>query len=129
MRAALRYQSLSCLLAIFATVSSVYAQEAVPVMVAIAESARTSDELRLTGTVTSERVASLSPSVDGLVKRVRVDAGDRVAAGKALIDLDSAMAKLTRSIVAASLRYPAAQPFPPIVRRSASCRPRSAPVG
>ena len=109
MRAALRYQSLSCLLAIFATVSSVYAQEAVPVMVAIAESARTSDELRLTGTVTSERVASLSPSVDGLVKRVRVDAGDRVAAGKALIDLDSAMAKLALERIRAAVEEARAQ--------------------
>ena len=63
-------------------------------MVAVVERAKSDDELRLTGTVTSERVASLSTSVNGLVKRVRVDAGDRVSAGKALIHLDSAMARL-----------------------------------
>lgn len=94
MRIATRYLIFGCLLTTLANVITVYAQDVVPVMVAIAESAQTDDELRLTGTVTSERVASLSPSVDGLVKRVRVDAGDRVAAGTALIDLDSAMAKL-----------------------------------
>ncbi|NIO43215.1 MAG: efflux RND transporter periplasmic adaptor subunit [Burkholderiales bacterium] len=65
-----------------------------PVTVALVESARVSDELRLTGTVTSERTAALSTQVSGLVKRVRVDAGDRVAAGKALINLDATMAKL-----------------------------------
>lgn len=71
------------------------AQEAPPVVVAAVERATsTPDQLRLTGTVTSERVASLSPRVSGLVKRVRVDAGDRVKAGKVLIELDSAMAKL-----------------------------------
>ena len=94
MQTALGIQSLSFFLAVLATATAAYAQEVVPVMVAVVESAQTADELRLTGTVTSKRVASLSTSVNGLVKRVRVDAGDRVAAGSALIDLDSAMAKL-----------------------------------
>ncbi len=94
MRTMLRFLNLICLLAGLVSAISVYAQEAVPVMVAVVERAKSDDELRLTGTVTSERVASLSTSVNGLVKRVRVDAGDRVSAGKALIHLDSAMARL-----------------------------------
>lgn len=78
------------------------AQGLPPVSVAVVESARSSDFLRLTGSVTSERTASLSPRVSGLVSSVRVDAGDRVDAGKALIDLDSKMARLAleRSIAA-----------------------------
>ena len=108
MQTVLRIKSLSCFLAIFAAATA-HAQEAVPVMVAMVESARTTDELRLTGTVTSERVASLSPSVNGLVKRVRVDAGDRVAAGKALIDLDSEMAKLALDRTRAAVEEARAQ--------------------
>jgi len=108
MQTVLRIKSLSCFLAIFAAATA-HAQEAVPVMVAMVESVRTTDELRLTGTVTSERVASLSPSVNGLVKRVRVDAGDRVAAGKALIDLDSEMAKLALDRTRAAVEEARAQ--------------------
>jgi RND family efflux transporter MFP subunit len=88
------FLSPGCVLAAFLIAASAHAQDAVPVMVALVESAKSADKLSLTGTVTSARVASLSPSVDGLVKRVRVDAGDRVTKGKALIDLDSVMAKL-----------------------------------
>lgn len=90
----MRHLSLNVFLAALWTATAVHAQEVVPVMVAVVESVQSDDELRLTGTVTSERVASLSTSVNGLVKRVRVDAGDRVAAGNALIYLDSAMARL-----------------------------------
>ena len=81
-------------IAAFLTATAVNAQQPVPVTVAVVESGRASDQLRLTGTVTSERTASLSPRVSGLVERVLVDAGDRVAAGKALVDLDATMAKL-----------------------------------
>jgi membrane fusion protein (multidrug efflux system) len=90
----MRHLSLSFFLAALWSATAVHAQEIVPIMIAVVESAQSDDELRLTGTVTSERVASLSTSVNGLVKRVRVDAGDRVAAGNALIYLDSAMARL-----------------------------------
>ena len=70
------------------------AQDAVPVNVASPRPAQVTDELRLTGTLTAERSARLSPRVDGLVSRVRVDAGDRVMAGSALIELDSTVAAL-----------------------------------
>ena len=93
-KTAMRHLSLNVFLLALWTATAVHAQEVAPVMVAVVESVQSDDELRLTGTVTSERVASLSTSVNGLVKRVRVDAGDRVAAGDALIYLDSAMARL-----------------------------------
>jgi RND family efflux transporter MFP subunit len=70
------------------------AQDVVPVTVVVPRSAQVTDELRLTGTLTAERSARLSPRVDGLVARVRVDAGDRVRAGAPLIELDSTVASL-----------------------------------
>jgi RND family efflux transporter MFP subunit len=75
-------------------VALAWAQEAVPVAVVSPRPAQVTDQLRLTGTLTAERSARLSPRVDGLVSRVRVDAGDRVKAGAALIELDSAVASL-----------------------------------
>jgi RND family efflux transporter MFP subunit len=75
-------------------VALAWPQEAVPVAVVVPRVAQVTEELRLTGTLTAERSARLSPRVDGLVARVRVDAGDRVAAGAALIELDSTVAAL-----------------------------------
>jgi RND family efflux transporter MFP subunit len=75
-------------------VALAWAQEAVPVVVVVPRVAQVTDELRLTGTLTAERSARLSPRVDGLVARVRVDGGDRVSAGAALIELDSSVAAL-----------------------------------
>jgi RND family efflux transporter MFP subunit len=74
--------------------SAVSAQEAVPVVVVAPRTAQVTDELRLTGTLTAERSARLSPRVDGLVARVRVDAGDRVRSGAPLVELDSTVASL-----------------------------------
>jgi RND family efflux transporter MFP subunit len=52
------------------------------------------EELPFTATVTSERDAALSPRVSGLVQAVHVDAGDRVAAGKILVQLDASLGRL-----------------------------------
>ncbi len=66
-----------------------------PVSVAVPRSASVGEELRLTGTLTAERSANVSPRVDGLVARLRVDAGDRVKAGATLLELDATIATLT----------------------------------
>lgn len=97
------------LLSMLLVAVAAHGQQLPPVMVALVESARSSDELRLTGTVTSQRTASLSPRVSGLVERVRVDAGDRVAAGKALIDLDATMARLALERTGAAVEEARAQ--------------------
>jgi len=70
------------------------AQDAAPVPVAVTvpRQSQTTEELRLTGTLTAERSARLSPRVDGLVARLRVDAGDRVNAGAPLVELDATVA-------------------------------------
>jgi RND family efflux transporter MFP subunit len=70
------------------------ADPATPVEVARAVAADTAETLRLTGTVTAERRARLSPRVSGLVAAVRVDAGDRVEEGDVLLDLDRVLAEL-----------------------------------
>lgn len=70
------------------------AQQPAPVVVVVPRTAQVTEELRLTGTLTAERSARLSPRVDGLVERIRVDAGDRVKRGAALLELDAAVARL-----------------------------------
>jgi RND family efflux transporter MFP subunit len=79
----------SLLLSLF--VGDVHADGA-PVEVVTPKRLTLTQELRLTGTLTAERNARLSPRVDGLVERLEVDAGDRVSAGDALIKLDADLA-------------------------------------
>ena len=69
------------------------AQAPMPVAVVLPSSGTLSDDLRLTGTLTAERSARLSPRVDGLVSAVKVDAGDRVKRGEVLLELDAAVAR------------------------------------
>jgi RND family efflux transporter MFP subunit len=66
----------------------------VPVRIITPQSASLGEELRLTGTLTAERSAGVSPRVDGLVARLRADAGDKVGAGAALVELDATIATL-----------------------------------
>lgn len=61
------------------------------------------ESLPLTGTVTSERVAALSPRVSGLVAAVHVDAGSRVEEGQVLLELDDALARLALERTQASV--------------------------
>ena len=65
-----------------------------PVTVVRAQGGGVGSSLPLTATVTTERSAALSPRVSGLVAAVHVDAGDRVPAGKVLLELDPALARL-----------------------------------
>ncbi|MEO1034856.1 MAG: efflux RND transporter periplasmic adaptor subunit [Pseudomonadota bacterium] len=48
----------------------------------------------VSGTVTSPSSALLSPAIGGLVERINVDAGDRVAVGAVLVTLDRELASL-----------------------------------
>lgn len=67
--------------------------DAVPVQVVTPRQLTLSRELPLTGTLTAERNARLSPRVDGLVSALRVDAGDRVERGDVLLQLDAELAE------------------------------------
>ncbi|NZA27196.1 efflux RND transporter periplasmic adaptor subunit [Luteimonas sp. SJ-92] len=77
--------------------------EAVRVAVAVAEEATFGERFSLTGTLTAERHAQLSPRVDGLVARVHVDAGDRVEAGQVLVELDPAVGRQALARVRAQM--------------------------
>jgi RND family efflux transporter MFP subunit len=66
---------------------------AVPVRVVVPEAATFGEQFQLTGTLTADRAAALSPRVDGLVRETRVDAGDRVKPGQVLLQLDDAVAR------------------------------------
>jgi RND family efflux transporter MFP subunit len=81
-----------------------HADSPAPVRVSRAVAADTAETLRLTGTVTPERRARLSPRVSGLVKVVHVDAGDRVEKGDVLLELDRVLAGLALRRAEAALQ-------------------------
>lgn len=70
------------------------AADAPPVDVALVSERPVIRSVRVSGTVTSPQSASLSPSVGGLVAAMQVDAGDLVAAGDLLVELDDELAGL-----------------------------------
>ena len=81
------------MLAVLSVPAGPAAQEGrAPVAVAEAESRPILREERLTGTVTSPRTAALSVQVGGMVTRLPVDAGDRVAQGDVVVRLDDELA-------------------------------------
>lgn len=80
------------------------AQEAPPVRVAEATESEIVEEVRLTGSLTSPRSASLSPEVAGRVARITVDAGARVDAGQVLLALDDTLVRLELEQAKASER-------------------------
>lgn len=65
------------------------------VSIAMAERIPIREEVPLTGTLTSPRVAEVSTAVGGLVERIGVDVGDRVEAGDVLVSLDRELAELS----------------------------------
>ncbi|MGB5466227.1 MAG: efflux RND transporter periplasmic adaptor subunit [Sedimenticolaceae bacterium] len=75
-------------------VGATAAPTAPPVVIASTEQRAVFEEVPISGTVSSPRVAQLSPEVAGLVQEVLVDAGDRVAAGAPLVRLDGTLAGL-----------------------------------
>ena len=65
-----------------------------PVVVAQAERQTVTEEVPISGTVSSPRVTQLSPEVAGLVNQVLVEAGDRVEVDAVLVRLDHTLAEL-----------------------------------
>lgn len=75
-----------------------------PVTVSTVEEASFGPRFSLSGSLTAERHASLSPRVDGLVSRIVVDAGDRVEEGQLLAELDSDVGRQALSRARAGLQ-------------------------
>ena len=70
-------------------------QESTPVIVDAAEEVALIEEVSLTGTVISPRVANLSTEVSGIVDAINVDIGDRVETGDEILHLNSELEELS----------------------------------
>ncbi len=81
----------------------------VPVIVVEPREAPLVEELRLTGTITADHSAELSPRMDGLVSKLHADAGDVVRPGQVLLELDAEMARLALARAQASAAEAAVQ--------------------
>lgn len=73
-----------------------------PVVIATAELREVVEQVPISGTVHSPRVARLSPAVAGRVEQVLVEAGDHVDSGTSLLRLDDALARLAVDAAAAA---------------------------
>jgi len=83
-------------------------EPAAPVAIARADTAPIVREVRVIGTVTSPRTASLSTQVAGLVRGLDVDAGAQVARGEVLVELDREVAAFALEIAQAEVAGAAA---------------------
>jgi multidrug efflux pump subunit AcrA (membrane-fusion protein) len=77
-------------------------QNAPTVVVSRAEQAALIEEVPLTGTVVSPRIAELSTEVSGIVAEIGVELGDRVDAGQQILRLNSELEALTLEAARAS---------------------------
>ncbi len=75
--------------------SSVAQQEGPVVLVSRAEQSAWFEEISLSGSVASPRIAELSTEVSGLVDEVRVELGDRVTAGDLVLRLNADLERLS----------------------------------
>ena len=85
-----------------ACVPGLAASPLAPVVVAQPSVQAVVEEVPVSGTVSSPRVARLSPEVAGLVDGIQVDAGDRVTGGDTLLTLDATFARLALAGAAAA---------------------------
>ena len=79
------------------------------VIVSTAKKDTVIQQVPLTGTVTSARIARLSAEVSGQVEAVSFEVGDRVKTGTALIELDREIEQLTLEALQASTRQARAE--------------------
>lgn len=88
----------------FATAAAVAQTKSPSVSVGTVEQATVVEEVPLTGSLTSPRVARVSTSVEGLVEAIHVDEGDRVDAGDPLLSLDQELEQLSLEAARAATR-------------------------
>ncbi len=96
--------AVSFMLVVLAGLASAEDESAVPVEVmTVLRSDEVVEEILLTGTVSSQRRARLSPRTVGLVESVEVDAGDEVEKGDTLLRMDSRLAEIELDLVRAQI--------------------------
>ena len=67
------------------------------------------DVIRLTGTVSSPRIANLSTEVSGFIKTLEIDKGDAVKTGDVIMTLDTELAQLSLMAANASMKSAVAE--------------------
>ncbi|MBF0383277.1 MAG: efflux RND transporter periplasmic adaptor subunit [Magnetococcales bacterium] len=72
-------------------------QESPKVLIAPTQYLTLIEEVRLSGSVVSPRIAKLSTQVSGIVENISVDLGDQVKAGDEILKLDSELERLALS--------------------------------
>jgi RND family efflux transporter MFP subunit len=101
---------LATLLILLSAVTSIAAADRSPlVVVSTAQTDTVIEQVPLTGTITSARVAELSAEVSGQVEAVNVEVGDGVESGDALVELDREIEQLTLEALRASTRQARAE--------------------
>lgn len=95
--------SLAMMMLIVST-GPVTAASPTPVKVIEVQSRIVTEQIPLSGTLTADQGAQLSPSVEGLVTRVLVDLGDQVRRGQVLMELDNELATLAVKGAEADIR-------------------------
>ncbi len=90
----LRRRVACCAVIAVSLARSALAQDPVPVEVVVPQQIERAATLRLTGTLTAARHASLSAREGGLVTAVMVDAGDRATHGEPLVRLDASLVEI-----------------------------------
>ena len=83
-----------------------FAEEDRPVpveVVTVLRSDEVVEEIRITGTISSQRRARLSPRTVGLIESVEVDAGDEVEKGDTLLRMDVRLAEIELDLVRAQI--------------------------
>lgn len=105
----MRHSGFIAQIALLACIPQLSVADAVPVQVVTPQQLTLTRELSLTGTLTAERSARLSPRVDGLVRTLQVDAGDRVKRGDPLLQLDADLAEHALRRMAAQAEQARAQ--------------------
>jgi len=87
--------SATMLIVLSAFTSATAADRSPLVVVSTAQTGTVIKQVPLTGTITSARVAKVSAEVSGQVEAVKVEVGDHVESGTALVELDREIEQLT----------------------------------
>lgn len=79
--------------------------EAVPVEVALAHTGEISAHLLFNSTIETEAAVEIYPQISGLVKQLRVEEGDRVAAGDTLLHIEDEQLRIAAEEAQANYDY------------------------
>jgi len=101
--------SATMLMILSAFTSATAADRSPLVVVSTAQTGTVIKQVPLTGTITSARVAKVSAEVSGQVEAVKVEVGDHVESGTALVELDREIEQLTLEALRASTRQAGAE--------------------